>query len=239
MRGAAPMKVGFTDAQVVDDLVDATVDRGSEAARHLGRHQDLAERVRHRQPAGTAGRSREDVLDPDGLALVDPRRVAQPHALGAAGRAGGVDQGRELVGRDRRGRLGDDVGVLGELGRAQRGQVVERDDPVAVGACAVEGDDLDQVRQLGAVRRRAWRPARRPRRRRRGTRSQRGCTPCPRRWCSGRPSWSRPRRTSRRGRPGSTRSACWTRCRRAARTPGPGRAGRPRGPRPGRRPASR
>ena len=71
--------------------------------------------------------------DADRLALVDPRAVAQPHALGATGGAGGVDQGGELVGADRLRRRRDHVGLLGELGRAQRGEVVEGDDPVAVG----------------------------------------------------------------------------------------------------------
>ena len=131
------------DAQVVDDLLDATVDRGSEAARHLGRHQHLAERVRHRQPAELEVALGEDALRADGLALVDPRRVPQAYALGTAGGAGGVDQGRELLGRDGLGRRADDVGLLGELGGAQRGEVVERDDPVAVGL-ALEGDDLDR-----------------------------------------------------------------------------------------------
>ena len=38
------------DGEVLDDLVDAAVDRGGEAAGQLGRDQHLAERVRHRQP---------------------------------------------------------------------------------------------------------------------------------------------------------------------------------------------
>ena len=85
--------------------------------------------------------------DADRLALVDPRLVAQPHALGAAGGAGGVDQGGELLGRDRGGLVGDDAGVLGQVGGTELGQLVQGDDPVAVGR-AVEGDDLGQVRQL-------------------------------------------------------------------------------------------
>ena len=80
--------------------------------------------------------------------FVDPRTVPQPHALGAAGGAGGVDQGGELVRLDRLGGLRDHVGVVGEVGVAELREVLEPDDPVAVGL-AGEGDDLEQVRQLG------------------------------------------------------------------------------------------
>ena len=150
MRGAAPMNVGFTMPEVVDDLVDPAVDRGGEAAGELGGEQHLAERVRHRQPQELQVVLVEDVLDLDRGALVDPRPVQQPHALGAAGGAGGVDQRRELVGGDRPRGLLDDARVLGEVGLAELGEVVEADDPVAVRR-TVEGDDLGQVRQLVAV----------------------------------------------------------------------------------------
>ena len=88
------------DAQVVDDLVDAAVDRGGEAARELRGEQHLAERVGHRQPQELEVALVEDVLRLDRRALVDPGLVQQPHALGPPGRAGGVDQRGELVGRD-------------------------------------------------------------------------------------------------------------------------------------------
>ena len=135
---------------VVDDLVDAAVDGGGEAARELGRQQHLAERVGHRQPQELQVGLVEDVLGADGLALEDPRLVAQPYALGAAGGAGGVDQGRELVGRDRLGRGPRRRRAARRASPPELGQVVERDDPVAVGR-AVEGHDLADVRQLGAV----------------------------------------------------------------------------------------
>ena len=110
------------DAEVVDDLVDAAVDGGGEAAGELRRQQHLAERVRHRQPQELQVVLVEDVLRLDRGALVDPRPVPEPDALGPAGGAGGVDQRGELVGLDRRGDLVDDAGVLGEVGarRARR-----------------------------------------------------------------------------------------------------------------------
>ena len=119
-------------AEVVDDLVDPAVDRGREAARELGGEQHLAERVRHRQPQELQVVLVEDVLDLDRGALVDPGPVRQPHALGAAGGAGGVDQGGELLGLDGRDRRLDGVGVLDEVLLAEVGERVEGDDPVAV-----------------------------------------------------------------------------------------------------------
>ncbi len=93
------------DAEVLDDLVDPAVDRGREAAGELGGEQHLAEGVRHRQPQELEVVLVQDVLHLDRGALVDPRAVPQPDALGAAGGARGVDQGRELVGADRLGGL--------------------------------------------------------------------------------------------------------------------------------------
>ncbi|CAB4732085.1 unannotated protein [freshwater metagenome] len=139
------------DPEVLDDPVHAAVDRGGEAAGQLGREQHLAERVRHRQPQELQVVLAEDALHLDGGALVDPRAVQQAHALGATGRAGGVDQGGELLGLDRRDRRGDGVGVLGEVGVAQGGQRVHRDDVVPVGGRVVEADQLDDRGQLGAV----------------------------------------------------------------------------------------
>ena len=147
MRGAAPMKVGFTTPEVLDDLVDPAVDRGREAAGELGREQHLAERVGHRQPQELQVVLVEDVLDVDGLALVDPGLVPQPDALGPAGGAGGVDQRGELVGLDRLDRGRHRAGVLDEELLAEVGELVQRDDPVTV-ARAVEGDDLADARDL-------------------------------------------------------------------------------------------
>ena len=122
------------DAEVLDDLVDPAVDRGREAAGELGGEQHLAERVGHRQPQELQVVLVEDVLDVDRLALVDPGLVPQPDALGPAGGAGGVDQGGELVGLDRLDRGLDRAGVLDEELLAQVGELVQRDDPVAVAA---------------------------------------------------------------------------------------------------------
>ncbi len=137
-------------AEVVDDLVDPAVDRGGVADRELRGQQHLAEGVRHGQPAELEVVLVEDALGLDRRSLVDPRPVPQPDTLGPPGRAGGVDQGGQLVGTDRLGGLLDHAGVLGEVGVAEGGEVVEPDHPVAVGG-AVEGDDLGQVGQLGLV----------------------------------------------------------------------------------------
>ena len=72
------------DAEVVDDLVDPAVDRGGVADRELRGQQHLAEGVRHRQPAELEVVLAEDVLRLDRRALVDPRPVPQPDALGPA-----------------------------------------------------------------------------------------------------------------------------------------------------------
>ncbi len=88
------------DPEVVHDLVDPAVDGGGEAAGELRGEQHLAEGVGHRQPQELQVVLVQDVLHLDRGALVDPRAVQQPDALGLAGGAGGVDQRREL----RRGR---------------------------------------------------------------------------------------------------------------------------------------
>ena len=59
---------------------------------------------------------------------------------------GGVDQRGEVVGLHRGRRVVDRRRVLGEVGVAERGQLVERDHPVAV-AGAVEDDHLAHARQ--------------------------------------------------------------------------------------------
>ncbi len=136
------------DAEVLDDLVDAAVDGRGEAAGQLRRQQHLAEGVGHRQPQELQVVLVEDPLHLDRLALVDPRLVQRAHALGAPGRARGVDQGRELVGGDRVRDGADDVGVLGEVGVAELAQLGQRDDALAVGG-TVEGDDRAQRAELG------------------------------------------------------------------------------------------
>ena len=87
--------------------------------------------------------------DVDRLALVDPGAVPQPDALGPAGRAGGVDQRRELVGLDGGDRRLDGAGVLDEVLLAEVGERVQGDHPVAV-ALAVDGDDLLDRGELAA-----------------------------------------------------------------------------------------
>ena len=163
MRGAAPMKVGRDDGQVVDDLLDGAVDRGREADGQLRRQQHLPEGVCERQPQVLHVVEREDVLLLDGVPLVGPRRVTQPHPLGTPGRARGVDQRREAVRR----RLLDPVhhgaALVGEEFAAELLEVGERDHPVAVGR-ALERDDLRDARQVGAAFTQLGRSGCRPRR---------------------------------------------------------------------------
>ena len=85
------------DGEVVDDLVRPAVHRGREAAGELGRQQHLAERVRHRQPEVLQVVLGEDALRLDRGALVGPRLVPQPHALGLPGGSRGVDQRGERL----------------------------------------------------------------------------------------------------------------------------------------------
>ena len=70
-------------AQVVDDLLDAAVDRRGEAAGHLGGHQHLAERVGHRQPAEL------EVVAGRGCPARGSPRPRRPTRSGAAARPWG------------------------------------------------------------------------------------------------------------------------------------------------------
>ncbi len=93
----------------------------------------------------------------DGLGHVRPVVVREAHALGAAGGAGGVDEGGELVGADRGDPLLHRVGVLLQVRLAAALQFVEADDPalrVALGGCGVgrvDHHDVVEVRQVGAA----------------------------------------------------------------------------------------
>ncbi len=138
------------DRQVVDDLGDPSVDRRREADRDLRRQEDLAERVRHRQPEELQVVLGEELAGEDDRTFVRPAVVAQAYALGPAGGAGRVDQGRERAGLRRGHSILDDRGVLLEVLLAQLLEIVEADDPVAVGR-ALEHHDLDDRRQLGVL----------------------------------------------------------------------------------------
>ena len=132
MRGAAPMKVGFTTARFSMILSTRPSTAVGEADRELGAQQHLAERVRHRQPQELQVVLGQDVLGLDRLALVGPRAVPQPHTLGPAGGAGGVDQRGQLVRLDGRRRAPRHGGrVLGEevarpASRGRRGRSPSR-----------------------------------------------------------------------------------------------------------------
>ncbi len=144
------------DRQILDDLVDAAVDCGDVPRLDLPGGEHLAEHVGERQPQGlhvvAADQSRRD----GGLGHVGPVVVRQAHALGAAGGAGGVDEGGELVPGDRADAFLDQLGVLLQVGGAPALQLVEGEDPVALlggplDPGRVDDDHMGQLGQLGAL----------------------------------------------------------------------------------------
>ena len=133
MRGAAPMKVGFTTARLSMILSTRPSTAVAKPQASWVESSTLPNECAIGSQRNWTSSSLEDLLGLDGRTLVGPRRVAQPHALGLAGRARGVDQRRELVGLDGVDRLRHRVGVLGEVLLTERAEVVEADHPVAVG----------------------------------------------------------------------------------------------------------
>ena len=144
------MNVGATTARLSMILSTRPSTAADGPDRELRGEQHLAEGVRQRQPEVLHVVGGEQPGRVDGDALVDPAVVRQPDALGPAGRARRVDQGREVLGTRRVDAVGHRRGVLREQVGAAGGQVVEADHPVAVRR-AVERDDLAQVRQLVAL----------------------------------------------------------------------------------------
>lgn len=119
--------------------------------------QHLAEDVRERQPEVLHVVAADQPGRRDGLRHVRPVVLRQPHALGAAGRARGVDQRGQLVGGDGRDPLLDRVRVLLQIRGAARLQLGEGEHPALgvaldrLGARRVEDHDVLEVRQLGAA----------------------------------------------------------------------------------------
>ena len=147
-RGAHERR--FDHPGVLDDLVDATVDRAGEAASQLSGDQHLAEGVRERQPQQLQIVLAEQIHISDRGAGVHPRLVTQPHPFGAAGGPRGVNQRRQPVGRDLLGDRAHAGGMLGQILRALVGEVIQGDHPVAVTG-SVEHHDLGQVGQVSSA----------------------------------------------------------------------------------------
>ncbi|AKZ55655.1 hypothetical protein SAM23877_2606 [Streptomyces ambofaciens ATCC 23877] len=141
------------DRQVLDDLVDAAVDGGDVTGFDLAGGEHLAEDVREGQPqvlhvvlGDQAGRG-------DRLRHVRPVVVRETHPLGAAGGAGGVDEGGELVLGERAHPLPDQLRVRLQTGRTPALQVVEGQHPVlaGVGTGRVDHHDVGELGQLAAL----------------------------------------------------------------------------------------
>ena len=101
MRGTAQTKVGRIAAEVLHQLLDAAVDRGGEADAELRRPDHLAEAVGQREPeelrAGSRGRGCRTRCSAADCATQQAWVSSTP--LGAAGGAGGVDEGGQRVAR--------------------------------------------------------------------------------------------------------------------------------------------
>ena len=100
MKEFASYPMAKTVREVVDDFRDRAVDRGWDTELDDDRLQNLAERVRQRQPQKLFVVWTEDVDLFHRLARVEPAVVDELDALRFSSGAGGVDERREFVGRD-------------------------------------------------------------------------------------------------------------------------------------------
>ena len=141
---------GLDDGHVVDDLLDAPVDGGREADLQAGGDEHLAEDVRERQPEELQVVLAEGAHRLDDGTLVDDAVLHEAHALGPAGRAGGVDDDGEALRPELVDARLHEVGRLGQPLAALRGEVVGRDDPPVLAALAGEGDDVRHPGDLAA-----------------------------------------------------------------------------------------
>ncbi len=153
------------DRQVVDDPVDPAVHGHHVTGGDLARDQRLAEHVRHRQPHELDVVGAQQSAGLLGQTLVRPAVVHQTHALGAAGGAGGVDEGGQLLAVECGDGLVDGLGMLrqvlgaqplelrqGEHGQpGRRGELlggVEEDDGLQLGQLLQPGDGLGELRRV-------------------------------------------------------------------------------------------
>ncbi len=138
------------DGEVLDDLVDPPVDRGREAELQAGGEQHLAEDVREREPEVLEVVLVQGARRLGGRALVDDAVLHEAHALGPAGRAGGVDDDGEAVGAERVDPVVDRRGAGFEQLTAAGREVVGRDHPAVLAAGSGERDDLAHAREVTA-----------------------------------------------------------------------------------------
>ena len=181
------------DGEVVDDLVDAAVDRRGEAARRAGSTAAPCRTSAPSAATGTAGRSRRGCPAPGSRR---PRRsttcaaAARPWAGRSCRRCRSgwrATSGVVAVDRGPRRRPGCSASSSSpSFSRSAR--------PITQSPSVVPSKvtTLVEVRQLGLALDAAWRSGCRPRRTPPGTRSRPGCRRRRRPSSRGRPSWSRP-----------------------------------------------
>ncbi len=150
MRGTGAHDGGLHFGKVVDDLVDAPVDRCRKPDYQRQRQHHLAERVRQRQPQQVQVVGTENVRGIDGRRGVGPRRVGEAHTFRPARGAGGVDDAGQLPRTDAVNAVVHGARGLGQHLLTELLELVEGDHPVAV-ARAVDDHHLLHVGQIGAV----------------------------------------------------------------------------------------
>ncbi len=139
------------DAEVFHDPGQVTVDRGGEAELQLDRGEHFAQHVGHGQPQVLDVVGAQDIKGCNGFALVGPVVVDESNALGAAGRAGGVDQRRQVLRAAVGDPLVDEVGLVLQARLPAGGQLVHRQRCDVVGALrgAVEQHNGLEAGQAG------------------------------------------------------------------------------------------
>ena len=220
MRGRRAHEGRLHHGEVLDDLVHAAVDGGGEAAGELGREQHLAERVRHRQPQELHVGLVEDLLRPGWRLPRRSRRSAaagRPWACRWSPRCRSAWRGGRARPRRSPGRRRSGLSARCFSPRAARSsRVITQSPSPSAGPSTDRQHHLVEVRAARSCARGAWRPGSRPRRRRRGTRSRRGCRRRPRRASRDRRWWWPPpaHMTARSAKIHSTRvpEAIPTRC---------------------------
>ena len=140
------------DSEVLDDLVDATVDRRREPDRQRQRQHHLAEGMRQWQPQEVQVVRAQDLQGVDGGGGIRPRPMREPHTFRPAGGTGRVDDAGQLLRSDAVDAVVHRIRGLGEQSPAECLEFGESQHPVAVAlTVAVEDHDLVNVGQFGAA----------------------------------------------------------------------------------------
>ena len=136
IRGAPPMNVGLTTRQVLHDLGQVAVDGGGEArSRNWTAESTLPSTWDSGSHRYCTSSGPEDAEAATAVALVDPVVVDQPDALGLAGGARGVDQGRQILRAAVPAiRSSTTSGSLREQRRTAGGQVVQGENRASSGS---------------------------------------------------------------------------------------------------------